>query len=302
LRNLAEMEGVAVRAVVDTDLARAQSLVSGGDAYAAADAASVFADPEIDAVVISTWHDTHATLAKAAAAAGKHILLEKPMALTLEECLEIAAAVQQAGVMLSLDFKFRFTPAVLEVRKRIPHPLITHGQLAMARMPADIWVRDPKRGGGLILATACHVLDMVYWLNQSEPVRVYAEGGADAVSATVRFENGATATLLLADEGENPYAGKWLHEVFDGRRSAILFDHFRQARFSGVEPEHFFDGNELLSDGTYGIMEDFVCSIRSGRQPAVTARDGIRATLLALKLLDSLRSGKPEELGLDVVA
>jgi myo-inositol 2-dehydrogenase / D-chiro-inositol 1-dehydrogenase len=302
LRNLALMEGVAVRALVDTDLARAQSLVSHGDAYATSDAAAAFSDPQVDAVVISTWHDTHANLAKAAAAAGKHILLEKPMALTLQECLEIARAAQQAGVVLSLDFKFRFTPAVLEVRKRIPQPVITHGQLAMARMNDDIWVRDPKRGGGLILATACHVLDMIYWLNHSEPVRVYAEGGSDAVSATVRFENGATASLLLADEGENPYAGKWLHEVFDGQRSAVLFDHFRQARFSGAEPEHFSDGNELLSDGTYGIMEDFVCSIRSGRQPVVTARDGIRATLFALRLLDSLRSGKPEELGLDVVA
>ena len=302
LRNLAVMEGVAVRALVDMDLARAQSLVSDSDAYATTDAAAAFADPEVDAVVISTWHDTHAHLAKAAAQAGKHILLEKPMALTLEECLEISRAAQQAGVVLSLDFKFRFTPAVLEVRKRIPNPLITHGQLAMARMPEDIWVRDPIRGGGLILATACHVLDMIYWLNHSEPVRVYAEGGPDAVSATVRFENGATASLLLADEGENPYAGKWLHEVFDGQRSAVLFDHFRQARFSGGEPEHFSDHNELLSDGTYGIMEDFVCSIRTGRQPVVTARDGIRATRFAVKLLDSLRSGKPEELGPDVVA
>jgi predicted dehydrogenase len=302
LRNLAAMEGVEVRALVDTNLPLAQSLLPDGGAYATDDATTAFADPDIDAVVISTWHDTHAQLAKAAAAAGKHILLEKPMALTLGECLEIAAAAERAQVTLSLDFKFRFAPAVLEVKKAIPRPVVTHGQLAMPRMADDIWVRDPKRGGGLILATACHVLDMIYWLNESEPVRVYAEGGPDAVSATVRFDNGATASLLLADEGENPHVGKWLHEVFDGRRSAVLFDHFQQVRFSGIEPDHFCDHSELFSDGTYGMMEDFVRSIRTGGQPVVTARDGIRTTLFALRLLDSLHSGKPEEIQLDVVA
>jgi predicted dehydrogenase len=296
------MEGVSARALVDTNLALAQSLLPDGNSYATDDAAAAFADPEVDAVVISTWHDTHTRLAKAAAASGKHILLEKPMALTLEECLEIAKAAEQAKVVLSLDFKFRFAPAVLKVKEAIPRPLITHGQLAMPKMPADIWVRDPKRGGGMILATACHVLDMVYWLNSSEPVRVYAEGGPDAVSATVRFENGATASLLLADEGDNPYVGKWLHEVFDGRRSAVLYDHFQQARFSGVEPDHYRDHSELFSDGTYGILEDFVRGIRSGEPPVVTPRDGIRATLFALRLLDSLRSGNPEEIRLDVVA
>jgi predicted dehydrogenase len=166
-------------------------------------------------------------------------------------------------------------------------------------MPDEIWVRDPVRGGGLILATACHVLDMIYWLNDSEPVRVYAEGQDDAASATVRFANGAVASLLLADAGENAYAGKWLHEVFDGRRSALLYDHFRQVRFSGADLNHFAATDELRADGTYGVLEDFVCSIRTGRRPRITARDGIRATLLAVKIHESLRSGRPQEVRLD---
>jgi predicted dehydrogenase len=302
LRNLAAMDGVEASALVDTNRVLAQSLLSHPDAYATEDANVVFADPNIDAVIISTWHDTHAPLAMAAAAAGKHILLEKPMALSLEECFDIATAAKRNGVALTLNFKFRFAPAVIEVKKAIPRPLITHGQLAMNRMPDDIWVRDPKRGGGMILATACHVLDMVYWLNNSEPVRIYAEGNEDAVSAVVRFENGATASLLLADEGENAHVGKWLHEVFDGSRSAVLYDHFGQARFSGIEPDHFGPSEELYVDGTYGLLENFVYSIRAGVPSTITARDGIRATLMALRLMDSLRSGKPEECRLDVIA
>ena len=289
--------------MVDLNLAAAdECLHEFGGRYSTADAEEVFADPAIDAVIISTWHDTHAPLAVAAAKAGKHILLEKPMALTLQECFAIDEARRSADVKLSLNFKFRFAPAVLEVKKRIRSPIITQGQLAMARMPDDIWVRDPKRGGGLILATACHVLDMIYWLNESEPVRVYGEGNPDAISATVRFENAASASLLLADEGENTYVGKWLHQVFDGRNSAVLYDHFRQVRFSDGDSAHFAASDELSADGTYGVLADFVTAIRTGSEPSITGRDGIRATAVALALLESLRTGKPEEIRLHVPA
>jgi myo-inositol 2-dehydrogenase/D-chiro-inositol 1-dehydrogenase len=300
LENAVAMDGVRVAALADLNLAAAETFQDNfGGVYATADPQRIFDDPEIDAVVIATHHDSHTPLALAAAAAGKHILIEKPMALTAEECRRIAAAAENAGVVLTVNFKFRMAPAVLAAKRFVPHPVATFGQLAMNRMPDGIWVRDPARGGGLILATACHVLDMIYWLNESEPVRVYAEGEDDAAAATVRFANGAIASLLLSDVGENPYAGKWLHEIFDGSRSAVLYDHFRQVRFAGADAEPFTPADELLADGTHGVMEDFVCAIRTGRKPSITARDGIRATLLAVKVREALRTGQPREVRLD---
>ena len=302
MENVAAMDAVELRAVVDLNPQAAAQCQENFEAeYATPDAARVFADPQVDAVFICTWHDSHAPLAIAAAESGKHILIEKPMALTVSECVRISEAVRRAGVALAVNFKFRFAPAVMEVKRTIPAPAITLGQLAMAPIAEDDWVRDPRRGGGLILATACHVLDMVCWLNGSEPVRVHAEGSPDAMSAVVRFANGSTASLLLADQGENPYPGKWLHEVFDGRRSAVLYDHFRQVRFYGVDPPHFAAGDQLRADGTYGLLEDFVRAIRTRSEPLATARDGIRATHLALRLQDSLRSGNPEEVSSDVL-
>ena len=303
LENVAAIDGAQVHALVDVNQAAAEQFRRDfGGAYATAEAARVFDDPDVDAVIISTWHDSHEPLALAAAAAGKHILIEKPVALTVESCRRIDAAARQADVVLAVNFKFRCAPAVLEVKRAIPAPAITLGQLAMNPMPPDIWVRHPERGGGLILATACHVLDMIYWLNASEPVRVFADGTEDAASAVVRFANGATASLLLADQAENPYVGKWLHEVFDGRRSAVLYDHFRQARFCGVEPAHFAAPDPIRADGTYGVMEGFLRAIRTGSQPSAGGTDGIRATLLARRLIDSLRSGRAEEVRLDDAA
>lgn len=285
LENVAAMPGVALEALADVHEPAAAALrLDFGGRYHTTEPERVLDDPNVDAVIIATHHDSHTRLAVAAAQRRKHILIEKPMALTVEECRRIGDAAESAGVVLSVDFKFRFTPAVRKTREIIPRPVATLGQLAMERIPNDNWVRDPVRGGGLILATACHVLDMVCFLNDSEPVRVQAEGAADAAVATIRFASGAVAALLLADAGENPYAGKWLHEVFDGSRSAVLYDHFRQVRFSGAEPAHFAADD----DGTRGVLEDFLRAIRTGTRPAITAADGERATRLALTILESL--------------
>ncbi|HUS05476.1 MAG TPA: Gfo/Idh/MocA family oxidoreductase, partial [Bryobacteraceae bacterium] len=223
MENAAHMEGIEIGAFADLNLPAAEALQKEfGRGYATSDPKTVLADPDIDAVVIATHHDSHTPLALQAAAARKDILMEKPLALNVEECRSIAQAVRAAGIAFTMNFKFRFAPAVMRAREMVSSPVVTHGQLAMERMPDDSWVRDPVRGGGLILATACHVLDMICWLNQSEPVRVYAEAGrgADAVVATVRFANSSVASLLLADCGEDSHSGKWLHEIFDGERSA----------------------------------------------------------------------------------
>jgi predicted dehydrogenase len=201
-----------------------------------------------------------------------------------------------------VNFKFRFAPAVMRVREAIPSPQLIVGQLAMERIPEDHWVRDPIRGGGLLLATACHTIDMVCHLSGALPARVYADGkpqpprhgcDVDACAATMRFASGAVAALAMADAGENSYTGKWLHQIFDGSRSAVLYDHFRQARFSGCVPEHYAAEDDLRADGTYGLLENFIDSIRTGRPPAVTLDDGARATALALHLLRSMSSGVP---------
>lgn len=310
MENAALMEGVVPAAYADAHLPAAEAFLAAfGGAYATTSAARIFADPAIDAVIIATHHDSHTPLALAAAAARKHILLEKPMALTVEDCRTISSAVAAAGITLSINFKFRFAPAAARARDAITRPIATHGQLAMPRMAGDIWVRDPIRGGGLILATACHVLDMVCWLNRAEPVRIYAESvpampenrHVDAVAATLRFAGGAVASLLLADAGEDLHAGKWLHEMFDGSRSAVLYDHFRQLRLSSPD-EHFATTDELRADGTWGVLEDFVRAVRTGTAPAIGARDGLRATLLASRLYDSLRRGAPVEVVIDDAA
>ncbi len=310
LENIAARTDVLLEATVDVREEAARGLCQEFKGrYFTVHPEQIFEDRSIDAVLICTHHDSHTKLALDAAASGKHILLEKPMALTVEECRQIAAAADRAGITLTVNFKFRFAPAVLKVKELIPSPLALHGQLTMERMPDGLWVRDPVRGGGLILATACHSLDMVSWLSGSTPVRVYAESvpvlpeqgcNVTAATATVRFANGTIASLLLAEAGENPYASKWLHEVFGEDCSGVLYDHFRQAYFSGAAISHYAAEDELRADGTFGVLEDFVNAVRTGSKPVISAEDGLRATRFAQAILKSIQSGQTQELQRDL--
>ena len=309
LENIAAMDHVSVETLVDLKPEAAAALQREfGILATTGDVDQVFDDPDIDAVMICTHHDSHTPLAVAAAAAGKHILLEKPMALTTDECVQIAQAVDRAGVTLAIDYKFRFAPSVVKVKELIEKPILTVGQLTAEITPDHFWTNDPVIGGGLILGHACHTLDTVYYLNESEPVQVYAESvptepadpcDIQAAVATVSFANGAIASLVMSEAGENPYMSKWFTEVFDGVRTAVFHHHYQQVEISGAEPDHVESSGDPHAIGTRAFMEDFLGAVRSGAEPAVTARDGLRATLLANRIVDSLRSGSPERIDID---
>lgn len=124
-RNLARLPDVAVVACVDRDLARARQLrdtlgsdarSGSGTAVATSDVQAALRDPETHAVVIATHRDSHRDLAVAAARAGKHVFVEKPLALTNEGCRAIEAAVQAAGVQLVVGFQARHAPLVRRAR------------------------------------------------------------------------------------------------------------------------------------------------------------------------------------------
>ena len=311
LENIATMDAVSVEALVDLRPEAAevfqQEFEIGG--YTTTETERVFADKDIDGVMICTHHDSHTRLSVAAAAAGKDILLEKPMALTAEECREIAHAAEKAGVILAIDYKFRFAPTIMKAKELIHTPIVTVGQLVSEITADHSWTNDPVMGGGLILGHACHLLDTVYWLNESEPVSVYTissppEPGdpteVQAAVATLRFENGAVASLTMSEAGENQYMSKWFVEVFDGERTAVFHHHFQQAEISGAEPAHIEVTRDPHSIGTKTFMEDFIHCLRTGDQPKIGAKDGIRATLMANRIMASVRSGRPERIDLDL--
>jgi predicted dehydrogenase len=147
--------------------------------------------------------------------AGKHLLVEKPLALTLEGCQAIGAAVEADGVQLVVGFQARHSPYVRRARQAIPRPRVLIGHMIDPRWGEASWAQHPLTGGGNVLSQGVHTLDLLCHLAGAEPVALHAEGGAmthdpaaseviDTVVATLRFAGGAVASLAIGDFGPSP--------------------------------------------------------------------------------------------------
>jgi len=183
----------------------------GGRAYA--EVAALCGDPDVDAVYIATPHELHAEHVLAAARGGKHVLLEKPMALTLEACARMIEAARRAGVTLIVGHSHSFDAPYLRARELIAAG--TYGAVAMVnalnytdflyrpRRPEEL---DTARGGGVVFSQGAHQVDVVRLLAGGRARMVRARTGSwdparpteSAYSALVSFEDGAFATLTYS--------------------------------------------------------------------------------------------------------
>lgn len=282
-----------------------------GTGYATTDPDRIIRDDRIDLVVVATHHDAHHPLALAAARAGKHLLVEKPMCATREQAEEVAEAVERSGVKLVVNCKFRIAPTVQKARELIPNPRLSHGQLAMDDSGLDTgrgatWIWDVDDGGGLLISTAVHTIDLLAYLMGSPADRVYAEGRVfgpdkgtagfpDALVGTIQWQNGGLSTVISADQGHNPFVSKWFHQVWDGERSAVFSAHTGRVDFGGCEIDHL-ETSALPAEEQQAasMMANLLEAIRTDGDTLCNARDGVRTVALCKALEEAARSGRPQ--------
>ena len=284
-----------------------------GGQYATSEIERVLADPAIEAVWICTWHDSHTALATAAAEHGKHLLIEKPLALSVAECWQIETAVQHAGVAACVGFKMRFMPLVRRAKQLLDRPLLMVGQMMNGRIADEHWSQRPGVGGGNVLGAGCHTADLLCYLAGADPVEVYAAGGTlthqyteviDNVTATVKFANGVVANLIQGDAGRNPYASTFFCELFGLEKGVCLYDRFHQATLWGfaqnrLGPEDLSAPERADIEGDAALLRHFAHCVRDGRPSEASVRDGRVATQLMVKICDSIRSGRVQKVETD---
>ncbi len=186
---LAELPEARLVAACRTNRVALEAFVAryGGRAYV--DYRDLLADPHVDAVVIATPHHLHTAIAVDAAQAGKHILLEKPMAPTLEECDRILAAAAQNGIKLMVGHQNHFVPAYLQARAILESGEMGEVVLGVSTMSKywfepnrREWHLDRATGGGMLMTAGIHCLDRLTWLIGSPVQQVSA-------SLSTRFHN-----------------------------------------------------------------------------------------------------------------
>jgi predicted dehydrogenase len=291
-------------AFCDVVAAAAESLCHAADGlYATTDLGRVLSDANIAALYVCTRHDSHAPIAMAAARAGKHILIEKPLALTLAECQAVDQAVRAAGVHLMPAFKLRYYPLIQKARAFIPQPQMLVGQMMDNRWPDDYWAQDPIQGGANVLSQGCHMTDLLRHLAGSEPRRIWAVGGAlthpghqclDQCVAAIEFANGHAASWIQGDAALGQFTSKFFIGMHGDGRSVQLHDRLKQGTF--------FDGSRTWTErieeeeGFYWESVEFITALREGRAPQLSTHDGIQATRMVLAAADAVCTGQVQVL------
>ena len=308
--NLKTSPYYTVHATCDLNEKAAESLCTElGAVYHTTDIEKLLKDPEIDVVVISTRHDTHAELSVKAAEAGKHILCEKPMGLNIEECRKVAAAVKKNNVKYTVGYNRGMAPLVTKASNLLKDTkgkrMIYHRIQAL--FPADVWTHDPAVGGGRFVGEGCHIFDLICELVPSVPVSVYASGGTfldpakvkipDSGIITITFKDGSVGTTLINSFG-NPDFPKEVTEIYcEG--TVIYINDFKEMDCYGFDVNGKTSTTLKQQDKGHKIeIEKLALAILENGEPPNGIKNAIRAALISYLVNESIATGKPVEIKL----
>ncbi len=267
-----------------------------------ADWRNLVEDPEIDAVYVATPVRLHAEQTIAAARAGKHVLCEKPMALSVPECERMIAAARKSGVQLGIAYYRHLYPAVRRLREllaggEIGRPVLAHVQSFERFDPAPghprAWLLlKSEAGGGPMMDFGCHRIEILLdLLGPAREVRgslsnvaFHAREVEDTCTAHFRFESGATAVLSVS------HAARESRDSFEiyGSEGSARVPVLNQGRITIVTPAGTREeAHPPHANLHQPLIEDFVAAVGENRPPAVTGDAG----LLVNRALQAIYAG-----------
>lgn len=337
LKAYGESELVDLAVVVDVDPVAAQeAAAANGGVPWMVDLDEALARLDVDMVSIATPHYLHAPQAIAAARAGKHVLCEKPLTISLDRADEMMAACRAAGVQLGLWFVARYDPAALAAQALIQAGAI--GDIVNIRLP-DVHnkVRDyyqrgvggrarpsewrghrSNSGGGALIMNAIHQIDVLRFITGLEVERVSAEwvnftGLADVedmIAVLLRYSNGAIGTIDTTNYA--PGGGEPSVLRIYGSRGQLQMGRsglraFVEAPVSGVPGVPDLKAGEwqdvpVSPSGNPRtlLLDDFARAVTDGQEPPISGRDGRAAIEIVIAAYTSAETGEPSRLPLRV--
>ena len=300
--NLLRSGGVRVKTVVSRRGTSAAALAGTLDgATADTDPAAAIADPDIDLVMITTRHDTHAELAAEALRAGKAVFVEKPLGLTREE-LDRVWVEGGAAARLVIGFNRRLAPLARKLEGELRGAAGPVHLLYRVNAPVapEHWLNDPIEGGGRILGEACHMFDFANWLC-GRPERVHASAlppppglqTVESASVTIQYADGSVATVLYSGVGSTELPKERVEALRGGR--AWILDDFRSLISLGIGGERTEETSARQDKGHGALLARALDATRGAAafEPGLEA--AYTAQSVALAALESISSGTAVE-------
>jgi predicted dehydrogenase len=274
-----------------------------GFARFVSDAQAVIDDEAANLIVIATRHTSHAELATLALERGKHVFLEKPVALTDAQLDRVLDAASRSAGQLMVGFNRRFSPLAVRAKETFANrqsPLSIAYRVNAGRVPREHWTQDPDDGGGRIVGEVCHFIDLMQFLVGAAPVSVFAEavggrGGVvseDSVFITLSFADGSNGMIAYLSEGDSSLPKEHI-EIF-GEGKTFVIEDFRSARVHAGDREK----KEALRQQDKGQAAEVraACAVVLEGKPApITLQDLEATTRATFRILDSLRTGQPRK-------
>ena len=275
-----------------------------GIAQSTTDYRQILNDSTIDLCIITTRHNSHARLTVAALQAGKHVYVEKPLAIHDYELRPIIDAQQASGRMVMVGFNRRFSPYAQKMKVLLGSthllPMNVVVTINAGFIPANSWVHDRVVGGGRLLGEVGHFVDFITFLTGSRVVRVclnpmgqQPDETTDSASLLLHYENGSTGVINYFSNGSKAYAKERI-EVYSQERTLIL-DNFRTLTGFGFRGFSRLAGQQ--NKGHTEQLTQLVEHIRVGNNPLILFADIINTTQTMLAALQSLRESRWVDVG-----
>ncbi|GGC03919.1 bi-domain-containing oxidoreductase [Dyadobacter sediminis] len=267
-----------------------------GIPFATCDFQEILNDKEIDLVLITTQHQQHAAMVLKALLAGKHVFVEKPLAIfqaELDEIINVWQKPEPGPVSLTVGYNRRFSLHVRKMKLLLKDSLVNVIITVNAGfVPAESWIHDRARGGGRIIGEACHFVDLFIFITGSriEAVCMNAAGNAcetsDNASMLLKCKNGSTGVINYFSNGNNAYAKERI-EVYSLGRTLIL-DNFRTLTGYG-----FSTFTKLKTQQDKGHKQQFgqlLEMVRNGGAPLIPFEEIVHTSQVTFAALESLKT------------
>jgi predicted dehydrogenase/threonine dehydrogenase-like Zn-dependent dehydrogenase len=259
----------------------------------------IIKDSDVDIVLITTRHNQHASQVIAALNHGKHVFVEKPLALNTQELESIIDAYHKApnNPTLTVGFNRRFSPHTIAIKKALGNtgPLNITATMNAGHVPSNVWIHDLKVGGGRIIGEACHFIDLTNYLTGSKVVSVCMNSlgsspqeSTDNASILLKYENGSNVVLNYFSNGSKSYAKERV-EIYNQERTVII-NNFIKTEAYGFK--NFKGLKTSLDKGHKNQFHELINRIKNNGEPLIEFESIINTTKVSFAAIKSLRENK----------
>lgn len=257
----------------------------------------ILEDEDVDLVMITTRHNSHAKLVIDSLNAGKNVFVEKPLALNEDELNQIINVYKISGKTLTVGFNRRFAPLAIQMKKALgaaDTPMNIIATMNAGFIPSRVWVHDMEIGGGRIIGEACHFIDLISYLAGSKvksvcmnSMGIESKENTDNASILLKYENGTNAVINYFSNGSKSYSKERV-EVFHQDKTLIM-DNWRKLKGFGFK--NFNSASSSQDKGHQNQFNLLINSVQNGGNQIIPFDEIINTTKASFAAIDSLKTG-----------